>query len=104
MFVLVAKHTGKVMVFGCILGQQVEGLLMTRSAIMRRGLLGICNDEWHVDRMAQHAGIKIHIFGVLFVALRTVRNLSVGCVALVASHIRVGTGVFLELVTLLRMT
>ena len=41
MFILVAKDTGKIMVFGPVLGKQVEGLLMTPPAVMRRGLLSI---------------------------------------------------------------
>jgi hypothetical protein len=104
MFILVAKRTGKIMVFGLILCKQVKGLLMTRPAVMRRGLLGIGDDQRHVDRMARHTGIKIHVFGVLFVAIGTVWNLPVGCVALIARHIRMGTRVFLDLVTLLGMT
>ena len=104
MFILVAKDTGKIMVFGRILGQQVEGRLMTRPAIMRWRLLGIGDDQWHVNRMARHAGIKIHVFGVLFVTLGTVGDLPVDRVAFATRYIRVGTGVFLDLVALLGMT
>ena len=104
MFILVAKDTGKIMVLGRVLCKQVEGLLMTRPAIMRRGLLGICHDQWHVNRMARHAGIKIHVFGVLFVTLGTVGDLPVDRVTFATRYIRVGAGVFLHLVALLGMT
>ena len=73
---------------------------MTRPAIMGRGLLSIGNHQGHVDRMARHAGLKIHILGVLFVAIHAAWNLPMGCVALVASHIGVGAGVFFDLNTL----
>jgi len=41
---------------------------------------------------------------MLFVAIHTARDLAMGCVALVASHICVGTGVFLDLNALLLVT
>lgn len=103
-FVLVAKDTGKIMVLGRILCQQVHCLLMTGPAIRRWGVLGIGNYQRHMNRMARHAGLKIHILGVFFVALRTVRNLPVCCVALVTGQIRVGARVLFDLVTLLLVT
>jgi len=101
MFVPVAEGTAKCMVLGRILLQQGQSLLMTRSTIMGRGLLSIGNHQGHVDRMTRHAGLKIHIVGVLLVAIHAVWNLAMGCMALVASHICVGTRVFLDLQTLL---
>jgi hypothetical protein len=101
MFVPVTKGTTKVMVLSPILLKQIQGRLMTRPAIMGRGLLGIGNHQRHVDRMARQTGLKIHILGVLFVAIHAARDLPMGRVALVASHICVGTRVLFNLNTLL---
>ena len=86
---------------GRIILKQRQRLLMTRPAIMGRGLLSIGNHQRHMDRMARHAGLKIHVLGVLLVAIHAAWNLPMGCVALVASHICVGAGVFFDLNTLL---
>jgi hypothetical protein len=51
--------------------------------------------------MARHTGLKIHVFGVFFVTIHAAGNLPMGCVALVASHVCVGAGVFFDLNTLL---
>jgi hypothetical protein len=51
--------------------------------------------------MARHTGLKIHVLGVFFVAIHTAGNLPMDRVALVASQICVGAGVFLDLNTLL---
>jgi hypothetical protein len=101
MFVPVTKSTTKFMVFGRIVCQQGQSLLMTRPAIMGRGFLSIGDDQGHMDRMARQAGLKIHVLRVLFVAIHAAWNLPMGCVALVASHICVGAGVFFDLNTLL---
>jgi hypothetical protein len=101
MFVPVAKGTAKIVVFGRVLLKQVQGLLMTRPAITGRGFLSIGNHQRHMNRMARHASLKIHILGVLFVAIHAAWNLPMGCVAFVASQIRVGAGVFLDFDALL---
>ena len=54
-----------------------------------------------MNGMARDAGLKIHVLGVFFVTLRTVRNLAVRCVALITGQIRVSARVLFDLVTLL---
>ncbi len=101
MLVLVAKYAGKIVVLGRILGQKIQGFLMTGTAVMRRGVLGILHHQRHMDGMARHTGLEIHIIGMLFVALRAVRNLAVGRMTFVAGEVRVGAGMGLDFVTLL---
>jgi hypothetical protein len=104
MFVPVAEGTAKCVVLGRILLKQIQGLLMTRSAIMRRRVLSIGNHQRHVGGMARQAGLEIHILSMLFMAIHTARDLPMGCVAFVARQICVGAGVFLDLHALLFVT
>ena len=100
-FVLMASHTAHVVVFGRGLGQQVVGVTVTGRAPLVGRLLTVCDDQGHVHRMARHTGLKIHVLGVFFVTIHAAGNLPMGCVAIVASHICMGAGVFFDLNTLL---
>ncbi len=102
--ITVTKGTGKIMVLGRILFQQVRRFLMTRPTIVRRCLLAIGNNHGHMDRMTGQARLRIHVLCMLFMASHAVRNLPVGYVAFVACHIRVGTRVVFDLITLLLVT
>ena len=103
-FVLMAINTCKVMVFCHILFEQGAGFLMACRAVMRRRLGGVSNDKWHMNRVAGKTGFKLHILRVFFVTHHTLRDLFVYCMALVASHVRMGTGMLLYLFTLLLVT
>ena len=99
--ILMASHTAHVVMFGRGLGKQVIGLTVTGPAPLVGRLLAICDDQGHVHRMARHTRLEIHVLSVFFVAIHTAGNLLMGRVALVASQICVGAGVFFDLNTLL---
>ena len=103
-FAFMAKGTGKFMMFGWVLVEQVVCDLVTPSAERRGGFLNELHERGHMHRMTRKASLKIHVFGVLLVAVHTVRNLAMNSVALVARHISVGTRVALNLITLLFVT
>ncbi|RLB80585.1 MAG: hypothetical protein DRH17_11505 [Deltaproteobacteria bacterium] len=103
-FISMAISAGKIVVFCGILFKKGRGFLVTRPAVMRRGVLAIRNGKRHMNRMAGEASLKFHIFCMLFMTLHTIRDLSVCFMALAASHIRMGTGVLFHLITLLLVT
>lgn len=101
-FVLMAISTSKIMVFCRILLEQGTGFLMTRRAIMRWGfLVDVSNDKWHMNWMAGLAGLKVLVCGMFFMACHAIGDFAVDIMALVASHVRMGTGMLLYLFTLL---
>ncbi len=102
MFVLMAISTSKIMVFCRILLEQGTGFLMTRRAIMRWGfLVDVSNVKWHMNWMAGLAGLKVLVRGMFFMACHAIGDFAVDIMALVASHVRMGTGMLLYLFTLL---
>ena len=99
--VLVASHTAHVVMFGRRLQQQVVGLTVTGPTPLVGRLLTVCDDQGHVGRMARHTRLKIHVWGVFFVAIHAAGDLPMDRVALVASQICVGARVFFDLKALL---
>jgi hypothetical protein len=104
MLIPMAISAGKIVVFGRICLKQAPGFLMTCRAVTRRDLASVSNFERHMNRVAGEAGLELHILCVLFVTVHTLRDLSVCCVALAASHVRMSTGVVFHLFTLLLVT
>jgi hypothetical protein len=102
-FLLVAISTGKIVVFGRIRLEKGHGFAMTPPAVVRWNLIRVSDHKGHVNRVARLTGFKIHVCGVLFVALHAIRDLPVHGVTLVASQIRVGTRLGFHFVPLLWM-
>ena len=102
-FIRMTGGTGKVVVFGCICLKQDHRVFVASAAIVRRDFWPVSDDERHMNRMAGLAGLKVHVPCVFFMAIHTNRDLPVFRVALVASQIRVSTGMILYFLTLLRM-
>lgn len=103
-FALMAFSTSKIMVFCRILLEQGTCFLMTRRAIMRWGfLVDVCNGKRHMNRMAGLAGLKVLVCGMFFMTCHAIGDFSVDIMALIASHVCMGTGMLLYLVTLLLM-
>lgn len=100
----VTKCACKVVVFGRVLFKQAQSLLVTGPAIMGGSILRVSNLQRPVHRMARNAGLEVHVFSVLLMAIHAARDLPVHAVAFVASQIRVCTGVTLDFVSLLLMT
>ena len=92
------------MVFCRICLEEGSGSLMACRAVMRRRLSYVSDFKRHMNRMAGEAGLKLHIFCVFFVTHHAFRDLSVCCMTLAASHIRMSAGVILHLFTLLLVT
>jgi hypothetical protein len=101
MLLLMTISTRKIVVLGLICFKQGEGFVMACSAVVRRYLVRVSDNERHMNRVASLTGLKIHILGVFFVALHAIRYLSVSCMALVTGQIGVSTGLSLYLLTLL---
>jgi hypothetical protein len=104
MLIPMAISAGKIVVFGRICLKQAPGFLMTCRAVTRWGLANVSNFKGHMNRVAGEAGLELHVLCVLFVTHHTLRDLSVCCMALAASHIRMSTGVVFYLFTLLLVT
>ena len=104
MFIPVTIRAGKIVVLGRILFKLVVRLLVASPAVTGRDILGVGNLRGHVDRMTRYAGLKLHVWCVLFVTFHTIRNLPVDGVTLVASYIRVSTPILFDLITLLLVT
>ena len=100
----VALRTRNIVMFELAFVKEIEGDLMAGPTIMSRGIVGVRDHQRLVDRMARQTGLKIHVFGVLFVAIHAIRDEAMGRVALVARHVGMRAGVFTDLVTLLLMT
>jgi hypothetical protein len=103
MFFLMTIGAGKVVVLRRICLKQRNRFLMTAPAIIRRDIIGVSYDKWHVHRVAGLAGFKIHVCGVFFVALHAAGDLTVSCMAFVAGQISVSTRLGFYLFALLRM-
>ena len=99
-----AKGAGKLVVLGWVLLQQVERDWVTPPAKRRGGFLYELYDRGHMHWMTREASLKIHVLGVLLVAVHTVWNLAMNRMALVAGQVRVGARVGLDLITLLLVT
>lgn len=92
------------MVFCRVCLEKGPGFLMACRTVVRRGLAYVSNFKRHMNRVAGEARLKLHILCVLFVTYHAFRDLSVCCMTLTASHIRMSTGVILHLFTLLPVT
>jgi hypothetical protein len=104
MLLFMTISTGKIVMFGRVCLKQGHSILMASPAVARRDLIRVSDYKRHVNRVASFAGLKIHVGGVLFMAFHAIRNLSMCCMAFVASQISVSTGLSLYFFTLLRVT
>jgi hypothetical protein len=104
MFFLMTISTGKIVVFGRICLKQGESFAMASPTVARWDLIGVSDYKRHVNRVAGLTGLKIHVRSVFFMALHAIRDLSVSCMAFVASQISVSTGLSFYFFPLLRVT
>ena len=104
MFLFMTMSTGKIVMFGRVCLKQGHSIFMASPAVVRRDLIRVSDYKRHVNRVASFAGLKIHVGGVFFMAFHAIRNLSMCCMAFVASQISVSTGLSFYFFTLLRVT
>ena len=64
--------TRNIMVFELALVKEIKSNLMTGPAIMPGSIVGVGDEQRHMDRMTRQTGLESHVFCMLFMAIHAI--------------------------------